>query len=259
MRPVFNVPGEGIFALLMGSISGYPIGAKTVSNLKSQGIINSIESERLIAFTNNSGPLFILGTVGISLFHSIKIGVILLISHIISCLIVGFCFRWWKKNLGKNLYRDFTFDSSSSKVSFSNLGEILSKSVSNSINSILVVGGFVVLFSVVCSILEKSQILTLAFNIFAPLFGLFGISKEMLSSILMGIVELTNGLNSLSLFKFSNISIIIASFLLGFGGISILLQVISITSKENISIKPYIIGKLLQGIISSIITSLILL
>ena len=73
MRPVFNVPGEGIFALLMGSISGYPIGAKTVSNLKSQGIINSIESERLIAFTNNSGPLFILGTVGISLFHSIKI------------------------------------------------------------------------------------------------------------------------------------------------------------------------------------------
>ena len=259
MRPVFNVPGEGIFALLMGSISGCPIGAKTVSNLKSQGIINSIESERLIAFTNNSGPLFILGTVGVSLFHSIKIGVILLISHIISCLIVGFCFRWWKKNLEKNLYRDFTFDSSSLKVSFSNLGEILSKSVSNSINSILVVGGFVVLFSVVCSILEKSQILTLTSNIFAPLFGLFGISKEMLSSILMGIVELTNGLNSLSLFKFSNISIIIASFLLGFGGISILLQVINITSKEHISIKPYIIGKLLQGIISSIITSLILL
>ena len=36
MRPIFNVPGEGAFALLMGIISGYPVGAKIVANLKEQ-------------------------------------------------------------------------------------------------------------------------------------------------------------------------------------------------------------------------------
>ena len=64
MKPLFNVPGEGSFAFLMGIISGYPTGAKIVSNLKEKKICNTEECERLIAFTNNSGPLFIVGTVG---------------------------------------------------------------------------------------------------------------------------------------------------------------------------------------------------
>jgi len=64
MRPLFNVPGEGAYAFIMGIISGYPIGAQIVSNFKEQGICNKEEAERLISFTNNSGPLFIVGTVG---------------------------------------------------------------------------------------------------------------------------------------------------------------------------------------------------
>ena len=51
-----------------------------------------------------------------------------------------------------------------------------------------------------------------------------------------------------------SINIILTSFLLGFGGISVLLQVLSITSKTDLSIKPYILGKLLHGIISSFYT-----
>ena len=62
MRPIFNVPGESAIALILGTISGYPVGAKVVCNLKKEKIISKIEAERLIAYTNNSGPLFILGT-----------------------------------------------------------------------------------------------------------------------------------------------------------------------------------------------------
>ena len=32
MRPLFNVPGEGAYAFIMGVISGYPVGAKIVSD-----------------------------------------------------------------------------------------------------------------------------------------------------------------------------------------------------------------------------------
>ena len=73
MRPVFNVPGEGAFPLVMGVISGYPVGAKTVTNLRKEKICTKEEAERLLTFTNNSGPLFIIGTVGISLFGNTTI------------------------------------------------------------------------------------------------------------------------------------------------------------------------------------------
>ena len=55
-----------------------------------------------------------------------------------------------------------------------------------------------------------------------------------------------------------SISIIVCAFLLGFGGVSVFLQVFSIVSKSNISIKPYIIGKLLQGTIAAFYTYLLI-
>jgi len=69
---------------------------------------------------------------------------------------------------------------------------------------------------------------------------------------------LTNGINKLSLIGNSNLYIVLASFLLGFGGISVLFQVYSVISKSDISIKPYLYGKILQAVISSLITLVIL-
>lgn len=78
--------------------------------------------------------------------------------------------------------------------------------------------------------------------------------------LLLGLVELTNGLKLCSNLNVKNISIniIFSAFLLGFGGFSILLQVLSITSKSDLSIKTYIYGKLMQGVIAAFYTYLIL-
>ena len=102
MRPIFNVPGAASFALIMGIISGYPTGAKIVSDFKKEGICSDIECERLIAFTNNSGPLFIISTVGISFLGDTRTGILLFITHILACLSVGFLFRWWKNGKKSN-------------------------------------------------------------------------------------------------------------------------------------------------------------
>lgn len=99
MRPIFNVPGEGAFAFIMGIISGYPIGAKIVTNFRQNGICTKEEGERLLAFSNNSGPLFIIGTVGISLFFDTRTGILLFLSHILACISVGIVFRFWKKRV----------------------------------------------------------------------------------------------------------------------------------------------------------------
>ena len=75
-----------------------------------------------------------------------------------------------------------------------------------------------------------------------------------------GIFELTNGLNIVCSIpeKKLSINIIIASFLLGLGGFSVLLQVWSVIAKTDLSIKPYILGKLLHACISAFYTFLFL-
>jgi len=255
MKPIFNVPGESAIAIIMGLISGYPVGAKVVCNLYENKICSKAEAERLIAFTNHSGPIFILGSVGVALLQDVRIGKILLITHIISSLIVGFIFRFWKKSQVDLTFRNYNSESKD-LVRVSNLGEILGDAIKKSISTILQIGGFVVLFSVIISILSSLKILTGIANLLTN----FGFSYDVSLSILSGIIEMTNGLQVASNFYSSlpTASILTCSFLLGIGGISVLLQVFSIISKYKISIKPYIYGKLLQGALSVILTAILM-
>ena len=254
IQKIFNVPGEGAIAIIMGIISGYPTGAKIVVNFRERNICTKEEGERLLAFTNNSGPLFILGTVGISLFRDVRIGYLLLISHIISSLIVGIIFKNWKKGNLKSYTNLVEKVEKPKNIGIRDLGEILGIAIKKSIITILNIGGFIVIFSVILSILENSGFFSITENICK----IFGITSGIGTSLISGIIELTNGVSKLSLLGNSNIYIIFASFLLGFGGISVLLQVYSVISKSDISIKPYFYGKLLQGVIASIITIVIL-
>lgn len=258
MRPIFNVPGVGAYAFIMGIISGYPIGAKIVTFLRNDGLCTKAEAERLLAFTNNSGPLFIIGTVGISMFASTEIGILLFITHFISCLLVGFCFRFWKYHDLEKISYHSTKSSFKNNVTFSNLGEVLANSILNSIHTIIMIGGFVIIFSVIICILNNCGFFSAISFVLSPLSEALHISPNFIKAISSGFLELTNGLNLVCNIASQSIStnIIIASFLLGFGGISILLQVLSITSKSDISIKPYFLGKLLQGSFSAILTYL---
>jgi len=256
MRPLFNVPGIGAYALFMGIISGYPVGAKIVTNFRNENLCTKEEAERLITFTNNSGPLFILGTVGITLFYDSSIGLLLLFTHILSCISVGIIFRFWKKNIKEKR----NTDTLSTNVTFNSLGEVLSKSILSAINSVILIGGFIILFGIIFSIFQKTYMLNFIKLPIIPIFNLLNIDTSFIIPILTGILELTNGVSAVSAIVSKNLSIniIACAFLLGFGGISIMLQVLSITSKSNISIKPYILGKLLQGTLASLYTFLII-
>ena len=224
---------------------------------RKQNICPKTECERLLSFTNNSGPLFIVGTVGISMFGNTTIGLLLLITHILACITVGIIFRFWKNdNFRSYKNSDYISSKNSNLVTFSNLGSVLSESITNSIQTILLIGGFVVIFSSVISILKSSGLLHNFSLLFIPLFNILHIDTSFIIPIITGFLEITNGINNISLIKTKQISIniIFTAFLLGFGGISVLLQVWSIISKSDLSIKPYIFGKLLHGVLAAFYT-----
>ena len=265
MKPFFNISGEGAFAFIMGIISGYPVGAKIASKFRENNICTKAECERLLSFTNNSGPLFIIGTVGILMYQNTGIGILLFITHLLGCLSVGFIFRFWKRNKNDSIGEDkkfvmkktsYNYASDKKTANFSNLGEIMAESITNSISTILLIGGFVVLFSSIISILKASGVLNVLCMAISPILNFLHIDSSFASGLLTGILEITNGIQSISSIACKKISInlIITAFLLGFGGISVFLQVFSITTKTDLSIKPYIYGKILHGFFAAFYT-----
>ena len=279
MRPLFNVPGVGGFAFVMGLISGYPVGAKVVSDFRENGLVTKDEGERLLAFTNNSGPLFILSSVGIGLFGDTKTGLLLLCTHVLACITVGIIlgkfskksddeFRGIYRNCNSNLnnkseqfsVKNRTANLGKNSVTFKNLGEVLGNSINSSISTILMIGGFVVTFSVIISILNQTHALDLLSKFFNPILSFLGFDLSFAKPLLSGILELTNGVNLIANIHIKAISqnVILCAFLLGFGGLSVLLQVFSIVAKTDLSMKKYFIGKFLQGIFAAIYTFLAL-
>lgn len=279
MRPLFNVPGVGGFAFVMGLISGYPVGAKVVSDFRENGLVTKDEGERLLAFTNNSGPLFILSSVGIGLFGDTKTGLLLLCTHVLACITVGIILGKFSKKSDdefRGIYRNCnsylnnkseqfsvknrTANLGKNSVTFKNLGEVLGNSINSSISTILMIGGFVVTFSVIISILNQTHALDLLSKFFNPILSFLGFDLSFAKPLLSGILELTNGVNLIANIHIKAISqnVILCAFLLGFGGLSVLLQVFSIVAKTDLSMKKYLIGKFLQGIFAAIYTFLAL-
>lgn len=118
------------------------------------------------------------------------------------------------------------------------------------------IGGFIILFSVIISILEESHIIDIICNFINPIFKTLNLNTSLSKALISGILELTNGINIAASIHDKMISnqIIMCSILLGFGGFSVFLQVLSITSKSDLYIKTYVFGKFFQGIIAGFYT-----
>lgn len=236
------------FPIAASFLCGYPLGAKYCTDIYELGLIKKDEYSRLLNIATNAGPLFILGSVASSLLGNVELGYILLISNYISILIIGIMTR--KK-------RSFSFNEERSlPTKFTiNFGQALKDAVDNAINTTITIGGFIVLFSVIISIIKENTIVSIFFY---NLESLLKLPKDSLYACFLGSIELTNGC---SLISSSNLSIpfklSIISFLCSFSGISIIAQVSSFIGKHNISIFKYTFFKFLQGIISFIITLLL--
>ena len=96
MEPLFRVDGAGSSALLLGLVGGYPIGPRTTADLYRQGSLRKDEAERLLTFSNNSNPVFLISVLGIGVFGSVRVGIWLWLIHVLSALLTGLCFRRYR-------------------------------------------------------------------------------------------------------------------------------------------------------------------
>lgn len=238
---IFKLSGVSLFPLITGMISGYPIGVKNTVDLYKKGLLSKNEAHRLFTFVNNSGPLFILGTVGVGMLNSEKMGYLLMLTHYMSALIIMIVTGTFVEN--EPIKAKATL-----KKEFS-LGKIMGEGVMTSLNTILLIGGYIILFSVINAILIKTKII-------APLSSALinlGLSSRQAVGMSLGIFEITNGCSILSA-NINKVTFPLCAFLISWGGFSIHAQAVSIIGETDLCVKPYILGKLFQGVISFIIS-----
>ena len=273
MRPLFNVPGCGSFAVAMGITSGYPVGAKITVDLRNSGQISKHEGERLLAFTNNSGPLFIVGAVATGMYAMPRLGFFLLLCHILSGITIGLLFKYYayginksikyddkntskkSRNLRNNLDR-FKNELFKNKNSNGSLGTLFGDAIKNSVMILLSIGGFIIFFSVLINLLIETGIINIISIPLTYILSFAGLTKEAVYSLLCGFFEITTGSNMMA--NTGNISfalkLALSSMIIGWAGLSVHSQVLGIVSQSDLSIKPYLMGKSLHGCIAAVYT-----
>jgi sporulation integral membrane protein YlbJ len=268
MRPLFRVPGVGGFVWAMGMASGFPAGAKLTARLRQEGQLTQIEAERLVSFTNSSNPLFIFGAVAVGFFHNPHLGVILALAHYLGNICVGIIMRFYgnetpdkgKEKQGQFLVRTAFSALHQTRIKDKRpIGKLLGDAVNSSIQTLLMVGGFIILFSVINKLLFLLHITgalakgidfifsTLSFPDMLSLPFISGLFEITLGS------DLTSGVQEATLLQ----QAIITSFILAFSGFSVQAQVASILAQTDIRFKPFFFARILQGIFASIFALLL--
>ena len=255
MRRVFGLPGETSFVWLSGCISGYPVGAKSAMELWKKGELTKGQFQHLLCFCNNSGPLFILGTIGVGLLQNVTAGYVILAAHILSSLVNGVLFRfvYERGQTGRRARRPRPAASLDKPF-----GRMLGDSVYSGMELILQIGGFIILFSVLLRLLEGWRLASYPAALAHHLLPM--IPAEIVESMFYGIIELTNGVRYISQTA-AALPAIAAScgFLTAFGGFSIHAQTAAVLKEGPVSFGAYLGAKAVQGLIAAGLTFLLAL
>ena len=239
---LFGLPGVCISALTLGLIAGYPTGVKAAVELYREGYCTRQEAERMLSFCNNCGPGFLISGIGCGLFGSVRSGMLLYAVHLIAAVLTGFIFKLRNSHSfsPSNHHQTNTYHSYSSFV----------LSVTESMFSFLNLAAFVLCFSAISRLVQLSGILNI-------LSALLPISRENAPYFLLGLLEMTNGALNLLGGTLSE-RMFLAAALIGWGGLSVHCQVLSLLQDTDLSPTWYFRGKALHAFLCALITSALL-
>lgn len=265
----FRLPSQMLYAIFMGFLCGFPMGAKIVSDLSESEQVTKKEGEYLLAFCNNIGPLYMLGYV-IPLFGYEDIAKILGLMYLVP-LVYGLFLRYFSsfsfadsyihpkpiRNLSQTKRKTYFYKTTATHTlsvcaytrgnnASPNYLSCFQQSLSSAIEQITLLGGCMVFFN--CLLIFPELLGTyLAQTIFTPQYS------SLFSGILCSLIEIGGGLKQLMLVSVKTNAVSLPVFLplslLNFGGLSCIAQTCFILKNTGLKISTYIKHKLIQSCI----------
>lgn len=213
--PLFKIPKNAVYAVIMSFISGYPVGAAGVARLYKNGEIDRSTAVRMLSFCVNASPPTVIVAIG-GLLGSYKIGWIMYGSHILASILIGAVTAVFIKM--PEIKKTVPTKQKSPAECFVN-------ATAEACSQMMAISGFVVFFCAVMSVIgDKSPYLT-------------------------AVLEVTSGAKLLAA---SGASVPIIAGLIGFGGIAVICQVMSI-AKGIASLTELLFERVANGVLTTAI------
>lgn len=247
LQKLFGSPDAGGYILIMSMLSGYPIGAKLVSDCCESGICTKDEAKRLIAFTSTSGPMFVLGTMAINMLNNYKAGVIILVCHYLGAIVNGIIFR------AKTLPSSTTNKADMQIPKYDNL---LADAINKSITAVLAVGGYIAIFNMLIAVFKDIGIIDFLSQALSQL----GIPYSLCEGGITGMIEMTRGAYIIAESRQGLPQTLpLLAALVSFGGLSVTVQSLSFLTNCGIKAHYYLLTKASQCVITYIIATVAVL
>lgn len=270
MRPLFGVPGTGSFTLAMGIASGYPLGAALSARLKDDKLATKTEAERLMCFCNTSDPLFMTGAVAVGMLKRSDLAGVIIAAHYFSALTVGLALKYWKRGMDESPPLDPSRDEFIVKRAIRAMrkaqreekrpfGTILGDAVKRSVNTLLVILGFIVLFSVVFELLKIAGVTKLLSRTLLAVIPETVIPPSLHEALTSGLFEITIGTSMASQANASLVARTAAcGAIIAWSGLSVHAQVAAVIQPSGLSLLPYSVSRFFQAILAAVYTVLIM-
>ena len=224
---VFRLPSCAGSVIFLSLISGFPVGAELVRQLYVSKKITKSQGQRLLLFCVNPGPAFVISCVGVGMLSSQLIGIIIFASVVLSSLILGFLTRFMAANEEAETVEP---------TEFSGFSQSLVAAVSKSTNSMMMICGWVIVFSTASSLLKTTGL------------------SEGFSLFLDCILEVTNGCyRAVGVFPVSVVAGIIC-----WSGFCVHCQIMPSLVKLRLPYKYFATGRIICGALSCVICSFLM-
>lgn len=225
---IYGLPISGLSAFICGNIGGFPIGAKMVCDIYSSGAISKEDAERLLPLSNNPSCAFVIGGVGLGIYKDVRIGFLLLLSIWIATALCAFVTRSKPHNSHITNYKH--------RQNYSFINSVKGAGIS----SVSIIS-FISVFSVINGLIKKH------------------VKYVPLTYIFSAVSEVTNAVKAFSLLpsKMHFTALVFSAFSLGFGGLSVAMQSAVFTYESGLKMHKYYLMKLLEGLLSSAVFSLL--
>ncbi|WP_175549057.1 sporulation integral membrane protein YlbJ [Desulforamulus aeronauticus] len=264
MRPLFNVPGTGAFVMVIGFTSGFPIGSMVTAKLRQQKLCTRLEAERLMSFTNNSSPLFMLTAVAVGMFGRPDLGVVIAGSHYLANLLLGLVLRFYGRQDSERTIHNSQVPWSfrqALRILLHNakesppLGQLLGEAVASSVSKLLNIGGFIILFAVIIRLLKEIGVIHLISTFLSTILLPLGFSPDVVTAISSGFFEMTIGTKLASEANAPELQRLMAvGIILGWSGLSIHAQVASMIAQTDIRMRLFMITRVAHAVLAGFFT-----
>jgi len=269
MRALFRVPGVGGWALAAGFAAGFPGGAKAAADLRRDGLVSRAEGERLLAVSHIASPIFLTVVVAVGFLGRPELGLPLTAVHLVSALATGLIVcrlpsrdavepaaGQLAETLGgeRRTAGPLLAMAEARRRDGRPLGRLLGDAVASAVQSLLVIGGLMIVFSVLLRLLGLLGVADAIRRLAQLALSPFGLPAPLADASAAALLEVHLGAYTVA--QAGGASVWAAALLaavVGWGGLSAHAQVKSLVGGTDLRYGPFLRARLVHAAVSVLV------